>query len=115
MIFTPADTTDYTTVTTSVSVTVNRATPTLVLTPSALTKANLSTITFTATVQFNGVTAGDATGTVQFVTNTVDYGVAVGLTSATVSTNLSTLPRGTNYVSAIYSGDLNYAARPAAH
>jgi autotransporter-associated beta strand protein len=89
--------------------TITPAASTLVLTSSALTNANLSTLTFTATVQTNGVTAGDATGSVQFVTNTVDYGVAVGLTAATVNTNLSTLPRGTNYVYAIYSGDANYA------
>jgi hypothetical protein len=94
---------------------ITQATPTLALTTSALTNGYLATLSFTATVTTNGITAGDATGTVQFVTNSlggspVNDGLPVGLTAATVSTNLATLPRGTNYVYAVYSGDANYAS-----
>jgi autotransporter-associated beta strand protein len=95
--------------------TITQATPTLALASSSLTNGYLANLTFTATVQTNGAyTAGDATGTVQFQTNTlggspVNYGIPVALTTGAVSTNLATLPRGTNYLTAIYSGDANYA------
>ena len=89
--------------------TITAASTTLALTSSALTNAHLASLTFTATVQAGGVTATGAGGTVQFVTNTVNFGGAVGLTSGAVNTNLATLPRGTNLVYAVYSGDGNYA------
>ena len=76
---------------------------------SALTNAHLASLTFTASVQAGGVTATNAGGTVQFVTNTVNFGGVVGLASGVVSTNLTTLPRGTNYIYAVYSGDGNYS------
>jgi len=76
---------------------------------SSLTNAHLASLSFTATVQSGGATATNAGGTVQFVTNNVNFGVAVELTSGAVTTNLATLPRGTNFVYAIYSGDATHA------
>ena len=64
-------------------------------------------MTFTAAVQTNGVTAGNATGTMIFFTNSVAF-TTNGLAGGTTNFSLSVLPRGTNLVTAIYSGDANY-------
>jgi hypothetical protein len=66
-----------------------------------------SSVTFTANVQTNGVTAGTATGSVQFQTNGVNFGAAVTLSggSATSIALPTTLPPGNYNVTAIYSGD----------
>jgi autotransporter-associated beta strand protein len=64
-------------------------------------------VTFTAAVQTNGVTAGNASGTVTFYTNSVAYATN-GLSSGATNISLSVLPRGTNLITAIYSGDVNY-------
>jgi Subtilase family/Domain of unknown function (DUF5011)/Bacterial Ig-like domain (group 3)/Immunoglobulin I-set domain len=55
-----------------------------------------------------GVTPTNATGTVQFLTNGNAFDLESLIAGAAVSTNLSTLPRGTNLVTAIYSGDTFY-------
>jgi hypothetical protein len=70
-----------------------------------------SGVTFTGTVKTNGVTAGTATGTVQFQTNGVNFGSAVALSggSATSSALPTTLPAGSYNVTAVYSGDSNFA------
>jgi hypothetical protein len=75
---------------------------------SSPTNGYLDNVTFTAAVQTNSVTAGDAGGTITFQTNTVVFGGPVGLTAGVAGTNLATLPRGTNLITAIYSGDSNY-------
>jgi len=64
-------------------------------------------VTFTASVQTNGVTAGNATGTVTFYTNSVAYATN-GLSSGSTNISLSVLPRGTNLITVIYSGNVNY-------
>ena len=76
------------------------------VTSSSQTNGYLDNVTFTATVSG----AGTPTGTVLFKTNTVAFGGAVGLTAGAASTNLATLPRGTNVITAEYSGDVNYLA-----
>jgi len=81
---------------------------TLNLITSSPTNGYLGSVIFTATVQTNGVAAGNATGTVQFETNEVAFGEAVSLTAGMASTSLNTLPRGTNLITAVYSGDGNY-------
>jgi len=73
-----------------------------------LTNGYLDTVTFAASVQTNGVMAGNATGTVQFEANGAAFGSPVGLTAGSVSTSLNILPRGTNLITAFYSGDGNY-------
>ena len=62
------------------------------------------TLNFTASV-----TPVNATGTVQFFTNGVVFDLETLVTGSAASTNLSTLPRGTNLVSAVYSGDIFYS------
>ena len=51
------------------------------------------------------VTPTNATGTIQFLTNGSAFDLKLLITGAATSTNLSTLPRGTNFITAIYSGD----------
>ena len=51
------------------------------------------------------VTPTNATGTIQFLTNGTAFDLEPLVTGAATSTNLSTLPRGTNFITAIYSGD----------
>jgi len=81
---------------------------TVQLTSSAPTDAHLSAVTFTATVQTNGVTDTSLGGSVQFETNGVAYGSPVGLTAGVAtSVSLATLPWGTTPVTAIYSGVIN--------
>jgi hypothetical protein len=63
-------------------------------------KDNLS---FTAAVMPTNVT-----GTVQFFTNGAAFDLQPLVAGTAVSTNLSTLPRGTNFIAAIYSGDAVY-------
>jgi autotransporter-associated beta strand protein len=65
-------------------------------------------IYFTAIVETNGVIAGNATGTVVFQTNGVAMSTNSVLSGNASSITASTLPRGTNKVAAIYSGDVNY-------
>ena len=54
------------------------------------------------------VSPPDALGAVEFFTNNASFDLATLAAGAAVSTNLSALPRGTNFVSAIYSGDASH-------
>ena len=82
----------------------------IVLTSSANPLADGGSVTFTATIRTNGVTAGNATGTMvfssaysgPFSTNTMSGGSAT-------SSSITNLPVGSNLITAIYSGG-NYAA-----
>ena len=77
----------------------------IVLTSSANPSADGGSVAFTATVKTNGVTAGNATGTVvfssaysgPFSTNTVSGGSAT-------SSSITNLPVGTDLITAVYSG-----------
>ncbi len=77
----------------------------IVLTSSANPSADGGSVAFTATVKTNGVTAGNATGTVvfssaysgPFSTNTVSGGSAT-------SSSITYLPVGTDLITAVYSG-----------
>jgi hypothetical protein len=86
---------------------ISQAASAVMLISSSPTNGYLDNVTFTATVSSG---AGTPTGTVLFKTNTVAFGGAVGLTAGVASTNLATLPRGTNVITAEYSGDVNYLA-----
>ncbi len=59
-----------------------------------------NSLTFTATL-----TPASATGTIQFLTNGTAFDMEPLVAGAATSTNLSDLPRGTNEVAAVYSGD----------
>jgi len=66
-------------------------------------------VSFTATVMANGVTVGEATGCVLFLTNGVEGSAAsIGGGWAT-SAATTLLPRGTNLITAEYAGDNNYS------
>ena len=77
----------------------------LMLTSSANPSPSAGSVAFTATVLTNGVTAGNATGTMvfssaysgPFSTNTVSGGSAI-------SSSITNLPVGTDLITAIYSG-----------
>jgi len=71
------------------------------------TNGYLDNVTFTAMVLTNGSVSANASGTVLFSIN----GTAVvtnGLNLGGTNLSLSTLPRGTNLIAAVYSGDANY-------
>ena len=61
-------------------------------------------LTFTATVAGANATP---TGTVQFSTNGVALGAPVTLINGTATVSTALLPRGTDLVTAVYSGDAN--------
>lgn len=61
---------------------------------------------FTATVQTNGITAVEATGTIKFLTNSVQLSVNSVTSGSATSANALLTPPYT--VTAIYSGDGNY-------
>ena len=60
-------------------------------------------LNFTATV-----TPTNGSGTIQFLTNGAAFDAKLLLAGTATSTNLSTLPRGTNFITAIYSGDASF-------
>ncbi|HEX5397491.1 MAG TPA: protease pro-enzyme activation domain-containing protein [Verrucomicrobiae bacterium] len=53
------------------------------------------------------ITPAGATGSIQFLTNGTAFDTEPLLAGAATSANLSSLPRGTNVVMAVYSGDAN--------
>jgi hypothetical protein len=81
---------------------------TTALTSSAQTNGYLDSVTFTALVQTNGLTATDATGNVIFETNGVPLSTNTVTLGSATSDSVSNLPRGTNVITAMYSGDGNY-------
>jgi hypothetical protein len=99
--FTPADTADYNTITATVPLTVNAATPTLVLRTSGTPSSYGAAVTFTATAS-NG-----PTGTVTFYdgTNVIGTGALNG-NLATFTT--STLTVGPHSITAFWAGAGNY-------
>ena len=87
---------------------------TLSLISSATPSGYNDTLTFTTVVQTNGQTAGAATGYVLFETNSVIISSNSIVSGGTVSSDaISSLPRGTNLITAIYSGDANYQGSSA--
>ncbi len=87
---------------------------TLSLISSATPSGYNDSLTFTTVVQTNGQTAGAATGYVLFETNSVIISSNSIVSGGTVSSDaISSLPRGTNLITAIYSGDANYQGSSA--
>ena len=82
-------------------------TTTLALTSSENPSLVGDNVSFTASVQTNGVTAGDAAGTVTLFANSVSVATN-NLSGGATSFSLSSLPVGVNPIMAIYSGDPNY-------
>ncbi len=82
------------------TLTVNLISPALTLASSGNPAGFKDNLTFTASL---GPT--NATGTIQFLTNGSAFDIEPLVAGAAASTNLSLLPRGTNLITAIYSGD----------
>lgn len=103
--FTPTDTTDYTTATGSVMLTVNQATPTIALTSSLNPATTGQSVTFTATVSS---TAGKPSGSVTFWDGTTQLGSGT-LASGVATYSTTALTVGAHSITAVYSGDTNFA------
>jgi hypothetical protein len=104
--FTPTDTTDYSTSSTSVSLTVTMVTPLIALTSSANPVFTSNPLTFTATFT---VPAASPTGIVTFLDGTTPLGS--GAVTANVATLTIPAPAvGIHSITAVYSGDTNYLA-----
>jgi hypothetical protein len=106
--FTPADTTNYTTATATVTLTVIPATPVLTLGASPNPAFLSNPVTFTATLSYS---ATAPTGTVAFFDGTTQIGSGV-VTAGVATSTTSALTTGTHSITAVYSGDSNYT--PAA-
>jgi hypothetical protein len=64
---------------------------------------------FHDTVNFTtAIVPTNATGTIQFYTNGAAFDLETLMAAQAISTNISSLPRGTNLIAAVYSGDMNY-------
>ena len=86
------------------------ATLTVTLLPSTVTLATSANpsgyqdnLIFTASVA-----PANATGTIQFLTNGTAFDLEPLVAGFAISTNLATLPRGTNLIAAAYSGDADF-------
>ncbi len=79
------------------------AVPSLGLVSSENPSGFKDSLTFTVTIA-----PANATGTIQFLTNGTVFDVEPLIAGSAGSTNLATLPRGTNAVAAVYSGDGSY-------
>jgi sugar lactone lactonase YvrE len=102
--FTPADTTNYTDATATVTLTVSQATPAIAVVASANPAFVSSPVTLTATVSS---TAGMPAGTVSFYDGTTLLGP--GTLSTGVATYTSPgLAAGSHSITAVYSGDGNF-------
>jgi hypothetical protein len=85
------------------TLTVNLLSATVALASSENPSGFKDSVNFTA-----ALTPANATGAIQFSTNGIVFDLEPLSGGAAVSTNLSSLPRGTNLVTALYSGDATY-------
>jgi hypothetical protein len=99
--FIPTDTTDYTFAGASITMVVNKPTPTVTITSSANPILLLNPVTFTAS------TVSTATGTVTFMDGTVQVGSA-DLVNGVAAYTSSSLAVGSHVITASYSGDANF-------
>jgi alpha-L-arabinofuranosidase len=81
----------------------------LTLASSANPSAFQAPVTFTATVTSNGITAGNATGTVVFSYAAGPFSTNAVTSGTATSAAISSLPVGTDAITAVYSGG-NYPA-----
>ena len=91
------------------NVTVQQASTTTTLTSSANPSDVGQAVTFTAEV--DGVSGGAPTGTITFMSGTTTLGTGTlspGGNGSQATLTLSTLPTGTDPVTAVYGGDANY-------
>jgi autotransporter-associated beta strand protein len=80
------------------------------LVSSANPDGYLAALTFTSSLQTNGVTDTTAGGSVIFLANGNAFSTNAVISGSATSVSINTLPRGANLITAIYSGDGNYPA-----
>jgi Bacterial Ig-like domain (group 3) len=102
--FTPTDTTDYTSSTATVNLTVIPITPTLGLTSNVNPVFLLNAVTFTATIASN---ATPPTGTMVFYDGATQIGTGT-VTAGVASFTTTALTAAPHSITAAYSGDSNY-------
>ena len=118
--FTPTDTTDYTTATQTVSLTVNKTTPGVAVTAGASTVVLGGSTVLTATVSVSQPAGSAPSGSVVFYNGASAIGSSpltpVDALHATASMTVSTsqLALGNNTITASYSGDSNYSVNSTA-
>ncbi len=88
---------------TAATLTVSLLPTTIALTSSRAPSGFKDGLTFTASLL-----PSNAAGTVRFFTNGTTFDVEPVLGGQAVSTNLASLPRGTNLIAVVYSGDASY-------
>jgi hypothetical protein len=102
--FTPTNTTDYSTATQTVQITVNKATTSVTVASSSNPTDSQSSVTFTTTVSS---AAGSPAGSVTFLNGTTPLGSGT-LASGLATLTISSLATGTDSITAVYSGDTNF-------
>jgi Fibronectin type III domain len=101
--FTPDDTANYNSASITVSVTVNPASVTLLLTSSAQTNGYHDSVSFAVTNLPSG-----AGSNVVFSANGVAFSTNDVVNGGATSLAITNLPRGSNYIVALYNGDGTY-------
>ncbi len=104
--FTPTDTTHYNSASGSVSLTVGKATPAILLSASATAVPLNTAVTFTARVSFS---AGTPTGSVNFYDRSTLLGTGT-LASGVATYTAASLTAGTHSITAAYGGDGSFSA-----
>jgi hypothetical protein len=112
VLFTPTDTTDYNGVTQTVSLVVNNPTTTGALTSSANPSQFGQTVTLSLTITPVASLTAAPTGSVTFFDGTKNLGMA-NLAGNLASLQVATLTAGSHALTAVYSGDTNYAGSTA--
>jgi hypothetical protein len=103
-VFSPTDETDYSSVTTTVTLIVVPAIPTITVAPTPNPAFLSNAVTITATIPS---LAGAPTGTVGFYDGETQLGSSA-LNNGTAVLATSALTMGTHAITAVYSGDANY-------
>ena len=107
VVFTPSDAVDYSSASATVSLTVNKVTPTVLLTSSANPTVYGGSVTFTAQ------TAASATGTMTFYDGAAIIGTGT-LSGGVATFTVNSLGAGTHSITASYPGDSNYLSAVSA-
>ena len=110
--FTPSDSTDYTTASTTVTVNVAQAGTTTALSSSMNPTVYGQAVTFTATVASAVPSVGPPTGSVTFFAGATTLGSAP-LSGGVASLAVTTLTVGSDSITAVYSGDPNFTGSPS--
>jgi hypothetical protein len=103
---TPTDSTDYTTVANTVSITVNKTTPAITLTASSNPSFVSDSVTFIASITSS---VGSPSGIVTFYDGTISLGSA-NLSSSSAAFITTLLAAGNHSITAVYSGDSSFTS-----